>query len=74
MRSGTVVGALLVFVGVVALSVGGFSFTSREKVANVGPVQVTTERSRSIPVPSILAGLAIVAGIVLIVASSRTTR
>jgi hypothetical protein len=33
MRSGTVVGALLVFVGVVALSVGGFSFTSREKVA-----------------------------------------
>jgi len=74
MRPGTIVGALLVFVGVVALSVGGFPFTSREKVADAGPVEVTTERSRSVPVPSVLAGLAILGGIVLIVANSRKIR
>ena len=74
MRPGTVLGALLIFAGVVALSVGGFSFTSREKVAEVGPVKVTTEKQHSVPVPTIVAGLAVVAGVVLIVASSRKAR
>jgi hypothetical protein len=74
MRPGTILGALLIFAGVVALSVGGFSFTSREKVAEVGPVKVTTEKSHSIPIPTVLAGLAVVAGVVLIVASSRRAR
>lgn len=74
MRPGTVIGALLILAGVVALSVGGFSFTTRDKVAEVGPVQVTTERQRSVPLSPILSGLAIAAGVVLIVASSRKAR
>jgi hypothetical protein len=74
MRPGTVLGALLVFAGVVAMSVGGFSFTTREKAAQMGPVQVTTERSRSIPLPTVLGGLAVATGIFLIVASSRKAR
>jgi len=53
MRPGTVLGALLVFAGVVALSVGGLTFTP------------------PIPLPTTLGGLAVVLGIVLIVASSR---
>ncbi len=74
MRPGTVLGALLILAGVIALSVGGFSFTTRDKVAEVGPVQVTTERQHSIPPSPLLAGIAIAAGVVLIVASSRKTR
>jgi hypothetical protein len=60
--------------GVIALSVGGFSFTTREKVAEVGPVEVTTQRQRSLPLSPILGGLAIASGVVLIVASSRKAR
>jgi hypothetical protein len=71
MRPGTVIGALLILAGVIALSVGGFSFTTRDKVAEVGPIQVTSERQRSVPLSPILSGLAIAAGVVLIVASSR---
>ena len=74
MRPGTVIGALLILAGVIALSVGGFSFTTRDKVAEVGPIQVTTERQRSVPLSPILSGLAIAAGVVLIVASSRKAR
>jgi drug/metabolite transporter (DMT)-like permease len=74
MRPGTVIGALLILAGVIALSVGGFSFTTRDKVAEVGPVQVTTERERSVPLSPVLSGLAIAAGVVLIVASSRKAR
>jgi len=74
MRPGTVIGALLILAGVIALSVGGFSFTTRDKVAEVGPIQVTTEHERSVPLSPILSGLAIAAGVVLIVASSRKAR
>jgi drug/metabolite transporter (DMT)-like permease len=74
MRPGTVLGALLILAGVIALSVGGFSFTTRDKVADVGPIQVTTEHQRSLPISPILGGLAIVGGVVLIVASSREAR
>ena len=74
MRPGTVIGALLILAGVIALSVGGFSFTTRDKVAEVGPVQVTTEHERSVPLSPVLSGLAIAAGVVLIVASSRKAR
>ena len=71
MKPGAVVGALLILAGVIMLAVGGFSFSSRERIAEVGPVEVTAERERSLAMPPALAGLAIVGGLVLIVASSR---
>ena len=74
MRPGAVVGALLILSGVILLAFGGFSFKSRERVADVGPIEVTAERERSVPVSPILAGLAIVGGVVLIVASTRRAR
>lgn len=74
MRPGTVFGALLILFGVVALSLGGFSFNRREKVAEVGPVEVTAERERSVPVSPLVGGLAIAAGVVLIVANTRKGR
>ncbi len=61
----------MILARIILFSVGGFSFTSRERVADVGPIEVTAERERSVPVPPILAGLAIAGGLVLIVASSR---
>jgi hypothetical protein len=63
----------LILAGIVMLSVGGFSFSSRDRVAEVGPVEVTAERERSVAVPRLVAGLAIVAGLVLIVTSRRRT-
>jgi hypothetical protein len=70
-KPGAVVGALLILAGVIMLSVGGFSFSSKERVADVGPIEVTAERERSVAVPPLLAGVAIVGGLVLIVAASR---
>ena len=63
----------MILSGVIMLALGGFSFKSRERVADVGPIEVTAERERSIPVPPILAGLAIVGGVLLIVANTRRT-
>jgi drug/metabolite transporter (DMT)-like permease len=71
MKPATIIGILLIVVGVVGFALGGFSFTQKEKVLDVGPIEATTEDKEHVPIPPILAGLALVAGVVLVAASSR---
>jgi hypothetical protein len=73
MKPATIIGILLIVVGVVGLALGGFSFTEREKVLDVGPIEATAEDKETVPIPPILAGLALVGGIVLVVAGARKT-
>jgi uncharacterized membrane protein YidH (DUF202 family) len=73
MRVGTLVGVVLIILGILGLVSGGFSFTRREKVLDVGPVHATADKKESVPISPVLGGLALVAGIVLVVATSRRT-
>ena len=59
-------GILLILLGIVALSYNQISYTTEEKIAEIGPLKATAERERSIPLPPLLGGLALVAGIGLI--------
>ena len=62
------IGVILIILGIIGFAVGGFSFTRREKVADLGPIDVTkTERSH-IPITPIAAGVAVVAGLALVFA------
>jgi len=60
------VGVALILLGIVALSYQGITYTTREKVLEVGPLQATTEKEKTIPLPPILGGLALVSGFVLV--------
>jgi hypothetical protein len=62
---------VLIVLGVIGLVAGGISWTQREKVVDLGPVEVTTENRESIPLPPIVGGLLLVAGVVLLVANGR---
>ena len=73
MKPGTIIGILLIVVGVVGFALGGFYFTHKEKVLDVGPIEATADDKDTVPIPPILAGLALVGGVVLVVASSRRT-
>jgi hypothetical protein len=65
------IGILLIVFGVVALAVGGFSYTKREKVLDLGPIQATSEKRETIPL-SPIAGLASIgAGVALVVVGSK---
>jgi hypothetical protein len=66
-----IVGILLIVLGVVALAYGGFSYTKREKIVDLGPIQATAETQETVPLPPILGGLALAGGIVLLIAGSR---
>ena len=73
MKPGTIIGLILIVLGVVGFALGGFSFTHKEKVLDVGPIEATADDKESVPIPPILAGLALVGGVVLVAASARKT-
>ena len=73
MKPAGIVGIILIAIGIIALAYGGFSYTSREKVIDAGPIQVSADRQKSIPFPPILGGLCLVGGIVLVLAGNRNS-
>jgi uncharacterized membrane protein HdeD (DUF308 family) len=71
MKSSTVLGIILVILGIFALAYQGITYTKREKVLDIGPIHATKDKTKTIPLPPILGGIALVAGVVLIVVGSR---
>ncbi|MGB2898822.1 MAG: hypothetical protein WBB89_06125 [Candidatus Acidiferrum sp.] len=64
-------GILLIVLGGLALAYQGFSYTHQEKVLDLGPIHATREDHEWVSVPPVLGGLALVGGIVLLVAGSK---
>ncbi len=71
MKAVMVVGIVLIVIGVIALAYGGFSFTTSEKVAEIGPLKLEKEKTRTISLPPLLGGAALVGGIVLLIVGAR---
>jgi hypothetical protein len=61
----------LIVVAVIAFAYQGISYTTREKVVDLGPLQMTAERTRTLPLPPIVGTIALVGGIVLLVVGSK---
>jgi hypothetical protein len=72
MKSGVlIVAVLLIAMGVVSLAYQGITYTTHEKVLEVGPIKATAEKEKRIPLPPILGGLALAGGVVLLVVATR---
>ena len=67
----TLVGIALVVLGVVAFGYQGITYTSREKIIDIGPFQATADTEKTIPLPPLVGGLALVGGIVLVVVGAK---
>ena len=71
MKSSMIIGIILIVIGVVSLLYEGINYTTREKVIDVGPIQMTAERTRTIPLTPVVGAVALVGGIVLVVIGSK---
>jgi hypothetical protein len=65
------IGIGLVILGVIAFAYHGITYTTREKVFQIGPLEATKKTEKTIPLPPLLGGGAIAAGIVLIVMGTK---
>jgi uncharacterized membrane protein len=71
MKTTTITGILLILLGVVALMYQGITYTKSEKLLDFGPIHATTETQKTIPLPPVVGGLALVGGIVVLVLGER---
>ena len=67
------IGIILIILGIVALIFQGISYTKKEKVIDIGPIQATHEEKKTIPLSPILGVTALIGGVILLVAGSRKT-
>lgn len=66
-----VVGVLLIVVGLISLLLGGFRWTERKTVIDVGPLKATADEHKTLPIPPVVGGLLLVGGIALLVVPAR---
>ena len=66
------IGICLIVFGVLALALGGFSYTSRERVVDLGPLKVDADKEHSFPIAPIAGVGALVGGIALVLAGAKS--
>ena len=71
MKSLSIAGIVLIILGILALAYQGFTYTKRERVVDVGPIHATRDKTKTFPVPPVVGGLALVGGVVLLVAGAK---
>ena len=73
MKPKMIIAIILIALGIAAFAYQGITYTTREKVVDLGPIQVTAEKTKTFPLPPIVGAIAIVGGIVLLVMGSKKT-
>ena len=71
MKPISILGVLLIVLGVVALIYQGITYTSRETVIDIGPIHATADREKTLPLSPVLGVVAVAGGVVLLVAGMR---
>lgn len=61
-----ILGIALVILGLAGLVYGGVSWTRKDKVVDVGPVEITADKRESVPVPPLVGGVLLLAGVALL--------
>ena len=72
MKPLTIVGIILIALGVIALAYQGITYTTKEKVIDIGPLKVEATKEKTIPLPPVLGGVAVAAGVVLLIVGARS--
>jgi hypothetical protein len=67
----SIIGVILVVLGIIILAYQGITYTKRETVAQLGNLQVTADTQKTVYFPPIAGGVALVAGIVLVIIAQR---
>ncbi len=72
MRTGTILGIVLIVLGVFSFAYGGISYKTHKKLLDVGPIQATKTETHTASLPPILGTLFLVGGVVLVLAGKQS--
>ena len=72
MRPAGIFGIILIAIGIVLLAYGGYtSFTTKENVAKLGPIEINRQQEHPVPIGPIAGGVCLVGGIILVLTGNR---
>lgn len=71
MKAATIIGILLIVLGIAGFAMGGISVTHEKKDVDMGPVQISHKQTQTFPISPVLSTVSLVAGIGLIAAGAR---
>ena len=71
MKTLPVIGLILIVLGIISFAYQGINYTTHKKIVDIGPIQASTTEHKTIPLPPLLGGLALVGGIILLVAGRK---
>ena len=71
MNTRKAVGVMLIVIGLISLLVGGISWNRQKTIVDIGPLKAETTERKTLPVPPIIGGLALLGGVILLVAPAR---
>ena len=71
MKGISIVGIALIVLGIAGFAVGHISYTTKEKVIDLGPIEATAEKKHNVAIPDIAAALALAAGVALVFAGTK---
>jgi hypothetical protein len=67
-----IVAIVLIALGMISLAYQGITYTTREKVIDLGPIEATAKREKTIPLPPIFGALSVIGGVALLALSKKT--
>lgn len=73
MKAATIVGIILIVLGVISFAYQGITYTTHRKVMDVGPIHATRTEHRTVPLPPVFGGILLVGGIVLVIVGGKNT-
>ena len=71
MKTSSLLGIALIIIGVLIFAYQGFTYTTQEQAVDLGPIQITAEKTHDVPLPRIIGAASVVGGLVLLVLGSR---
>jgi uncharacterized membrane protein len=71
MRVTTILAIILIAIGIMAFAYQGITYTTRENIVNLGPLQVNAEKTRTLPLPPIVGAVAIMGGVALLITTRK---
>ena len=72
MKPATIIGILLIILGIIGYATGGISFTHEKKDVDVGPVQISHKTQDTLPISPILSTVSLIAGMGLVVVGTKS--
>lgn len=66
-----IAGIVLIVLGIIGLAYGGITYTRHRDTVSLGPISATVQQRETFPISPIVSGIALVAGIGLLVSGGR---